>query len=145
MAHSTYSFEAVTATLNFSGVVPITITGKGAGSITTSMSGEKTAHDIAADGTVMISKLLGNNGSIALSIQQTSSVHKLLLLWYNYVLAADASVWADNSITIRDSINKTTITAIGVSPQKKPDKPYQAQGQQIVWNFMAATITELPM
>jgi hypothetical protein len=143
--HSTYSFDAVTATFNFAGVIPITITGQGAGSIDTSMSGDKTVHDVAADGSVMVSKVLGNNGTIALSIQQTSPAHRLLRLWYNYLLNSSASVWAENSITIRDSLNSTTIMATGVSPQKKPDIPYKAQGQQVVWNFMAAEITELPM
>ena len=143
--YNSYSFQDVSATLNFSGVIPMTVTGQGTGSIDISMTGEKTVHDIAADGVPMVTKVLGNNGLIAISIQQTSPMHKLLMMWYNYLLAASASVWADNSITIRDTNNNTTIIATGVSPQKKPDKPYKAQGQQVVWNFMAAEITELPM
>jgi hypothetical protein len=145
LEHSTYSFESVMAALNFAGIIPISLSGKGIGSIDVEMSGEKTTHDVAADGAVMISKIPGNNGTISISIQQSSPVHKLLLLWYNYLLTAPASVWAENTITIRDSLNNTTITAIGVSPQKKPGKPYKAQGQQVSWVFMAAEITELPM
>ena len=142
--HSTYSFTDVTATLNFAGVIPITISGAGAGSIDTTMAGEKTAHDVAADGTVMISKVLGNNGSVALNIQQTSPTHKLLLLWYNYILGASSAQWAANTITIRNHAIGETIIATGVSPSKLPDKPYQAQGQKVTWNLMCADITQLP-
>lgn len=142
--YSTYSFGDVTASLNFAGVLPISITGQGAGSIDISMAGEKTAHDLAADGSVMVSKVLGNNGNIAISIQQSSAAHKLLLLWYNYVLAASSAEWANNSITVRNHVLGETTIATGVSPQKLPDKPYKAQGQQVVWNFMAAEIIQLP-
>ena len=142
--HTTYSFGDVTATLNFTGIVPITVSGEGTGSIDTTMAGDKTSHDIAADGMVMISKVLGNNGTIALNIQQTSSTHKLLLLWYNYILGASSAEWANNSITIRNNVLGETIVATGVSPQKLPDKPYQAQGQKVTWNLMAAEITQLP-
>lgn len=144
MAHTTYSFADVTATLNLAGMIPMTITGAGAGSIDTTMSGEKTSHDLAADGTVMVSKILGSNGSIALNIQQTSPTHKLLLLWYNYILNAPSSEWANNSLIIRNDVIGETIEATGVSPQKLPDKPYQAQGQKVTWNLMAAEITQLP-
>ena len=142
--HATYSFDAVTATINFAGIIPMTVTGEGTGSIDTTMAGEKTVHDVAADGTIMVSKVLGNNGMIALNIQQTSSTHKSLLLWYNYLLAASSSEWANNSITIRNNVIGETIVATGVSPQKMPDKPYQAQGQHVTWNLMCAEITQLP-
>ena len=142
--YSTYSFEDVTATLNFAGVIPIEVTGKGVGSIDISMATEKTAHDVAADGAVMISKIKGNNGSIAMNIQQSSPTHKLLLLWYNYLLNSSSSTWANNSITVRNNVNGESTIAIGVSPQKLPDKSYQAQGQRVTWNFMAADISQLP-
>lgn len=144
MNYSTYSFGDVVASLNFAGIIPIVITGQGTGSIDTSMSGEKTVHDVAADGSVMVSKILGNNGTIALSLQQTSSAHKLLLLWYNYILNAPSNEWANNTITIRNNVLGETIVATGVSPQKLPDKPYQAQGQKVTWNLMAAEIIQLP-
>lgn len=142
--YTTYSFGDVVAVLNFAGIIPLTITGQGAGSIDTTMTTEKTAHDVAADGSVMISKILGNNGSIALNIQQSSAAHKVLLLWYNYLLSADSSQWANNQIVIRNNVLGETIIAEFVSPQKMPDKPYQAQGQHVTWNLMAANITQLP-
>lgn len=142
--HTTYSFSDVVATLNFAGIIPLTVTGEGVGSIDISMAGEKTAHDVAADGSVMVSKLLGDNGSIAISVQQTSSIHKNLLLWYNYIKAAPSNEWANNSLTIRNNVIGETTVATGVSPQKLPDKPYQAQGQKVTWNLMAADISQLP-
>jgi hypothetical protein len=142
--YTTYSFGDVVATLNFAGIVPLTLTGEGVGSINTAMATDKTAHDVAADGSVMTSKILGNNGTIAIEIQQSSPAHKLLLLWYNYILNAPSSEWANNSITIRNNVIGETILCEAVAPQKLPDKPYQASGQKVTWNLMAANITQLP-
>ena len=142
--YSTYSFADVIATLNFAGIVPLTLTGEGVGSIHVTMATEKTAHDVAADGSVMISKVPGNNGSIAIEIQQSSEAHKLLLLWFNYLMSTDSSQWAANTIYLANHVIGETIYAEFVSPQKLPDKPYQAQGQKVTWTFMSGNITQLP-
>ena len=142
--NTTYSFQDAIATLNFAGIIPVTITGVGAGSISISMAGEKTVHDVAADGSVMVSKVLGNNGTIAMEIQQTSSAHKLLMLWYNYLVETGSSEWANNTIVVTNKVLGYTFEATGVSPQKLPDFSMQAQGQKITWNFMCAEITQLP-
>ena len=141
---STYSFGDVTATLNFAGIIPYSITGEGTGSIDITMATEKTSHDIAADGSVMVSKILGDNGSVAISLQQTSTAHKMLLLWYNYLKAASSSEWANNSMVIRNNVYGETIVCTGVSPQNKPGISFQAQGQKVTWTLMAADIQHLP-
>lgn len=139
---NTYSFEDVTCSLNHSAVGAASTTGAGMGSITVSMAGDRTAHDIAADGTVMISKLANKNGTIALAIQQTSELNKYLLRWYNYIDSAKASEWAGMNITIKSNNLGDITTCTGVSPQKLADRPYQAQGQQITWTLMCAEITQ---
>lgn len=141
---TTYSFADVDVTFTHPAVGVHQVNGEGLGSITITMTTDKTAHDVAADGSVMISKIAGENGTISMNIQQTSSFHKWLLGWYNFINLAEGASWALASIIIRDKVNGTTITALDVSPQKRADKGYQAQGQQVQWNMMAGNITEVP-
>ncbi|OOM73999.1 hypothetical protein CLPUN_42370 [Clostridium puniceum] len=140
--HTTYSFEDVTASFSHPSVGAASSTGAGVGTITTSMTQEKTVHDTASDGNVMISKIAGKNGSVAITLQQTSELHKFFMKWYNYVDNAPAAEWAKMNITIKsDNLGDSTVCT-GVSPQKLADRPYQAQGQQITWNLMAAEISQ---
>lgn len=139
---NTYSFEDVTCSFNHPSVGAASSTGAGLGSITTSMAGDKTAHDVAADGTVMISKLAGSNGTVAIALQQTSELHKYLLQWYNYIITAAVSEWALMNITIKSANLGDVTVCTGVSPQKLADRPYQAQGQHVTWNLMSAEITQ---
>ena len=140
--YNVYSFEDVTASFEHPGVGAASTTGAGIGSISIAMANDKTVHDVAADGVVMISKIAGSNGTIAVSVQQTSQIHKYFLKWYNYVTTAPASEWAKMNITIKSNNLGDVTTCVGVSPQKLADRPYQAQGQQVTWNFMSAEITQ---
>ena len=139
---NTYGFEDVTVSCNHPGVGAFSSTGAGMGSVTTVYSNERTVHDVAADGTVMISKIKAKNGTIALVMQQTSEFHKNLLRWYNYVDSANASEWAGMNVTIKSKTLNESTTCTGVSPQKAADRPYEAQGQRVTWTLMAAEITE---
>lgn len=139
---NTYSFEDVTGSLNHPSVGAASTTGAGVGTITTTMAGDKTAHDLAADGTVMISKLAGSNGTVAIALQQTSELHKYLLKWYNYIVTAPAAEWAKMNITIKSANLGDMTVCTGVSPQKLADRPYQAQGSHVTWNLMCAEITQ---
>lgn len=143
MATTTYSFDDVECTFTHPGMGLYLVSGKGIGSISVTMSTEKTTHDVAADGSVMVSKIPGDNATIDIEIQQTSEFHKWLTNYYNFVKLAPASFWAQGVIIIRDRIGGSLITATGVSPAKKADKSYQAQGQRLTWNFMAADCQEV--
>jgi hypothetical protein len=109
-----------------------------------SMATEKTTHNLAADGNVMVSYIAGDNGSIALEVQQTSDLHAFLLAWYNTIktLADQGNVtnWATAAITLRNLVDGSIHEATGVSPSKIPDKVYAAQGQNITWTLMAADV-----
>jgi hypothetical protein len=139
---STYSFEDVTCSFNHPSVGAASTTGAGVGSITTTMAGDKTNHDVAADGRVMISKMAGSNGTVAVALQQTSELHKFLMKWYNYVVTAPAAEFAKMNITIKSANLGDMTVCTGVSPQKLADRPYQAQGQHVTWNLMSAEITQ---
>lgn len=142
MKFTTYSFEDVTGSFAHPSVGAASTTGAGVGSITIAMAGDKTAHDKASDGNVMISKLAGKNGTISVTVQQTSELHKYLLKWYNYIDSASASEFALMNLTIKSNILGDSTVCTGVSPQKLADRPYEAQGQMITWPLMAAEITE---
>lgn len=138
----TYSFQDVTCSLQHPSVGAASTTGAGIGSISISMATTRTTHEVAADGRVMPSKIAGDNGTIALQVQQTSDLNRWLLKYYNYVVTADASEWNSMNITIKSKNLGDYTVCTGVSPEKLPDKPYQAQGQMITWNLMATNIAQ---
>ena len=144
---STYSFKSLVGVLtNSVAGASIALTGGnvGFGQLTISMATERTAHDVAADGTVMVSYAAGANGTCAIEVQETSYLHsQLLSLYNNLVLAAnrdDVSGWAATVIAFKFLIDGTSHTLSGVSFAKIPDKPYAAHGAKVTWNLMAANI-----
>lgn len=142
--YTTYSFTDVSVNFSHPTIGQFILNGEGMGSISFSVNQEKTAHDIAADGSVMISKIAGNPGTITISTQQTSPLHLFLTGWYNYVTAplTPVSEFARASLILRGIFMGDTILCLNVSPQKRPDKSYQQQGQQVSWVLMAADIEE---
>lgn len=145
MRITTYSFLDLSGAIShalFPGGV-YQFTGEGVGSVTVKMLTERTAHDVAADGSIMVSKLAGNNGQIDIECQQTSLVHKYLLSLYNYLIAADANQWAMAAMALRNVSDGTSHTATGVSFGKVPDKPYRANGERVTWTLWAADIQNL--
>lgn len=142
MSISTYSFADVSISIAHQNVGAYSASGEGIGSISISMTSDRSAHDIAADGSVMVSKIRARNGLITISVQQTSSLNRWLTKWYNYLEAASTSVWADTTIIVRAPKMGDLITLKGVTPQKLPDRPYQAQGQNVSWALMAADVQQ---
>lgn len=143
MSYNTYSFQDVTASFSCLGYGAGSSTGAGLGSIAVAMAQTKTVHEAAADGEIMISKVLGENGTITITMQQTSQLHKYLLNWYNFINnSSKTSYWAAMVIRISSTNLDDLTVATGVSPQKLADKPYQSQGQMITWTLMAAKIVQ---
>ena len=140
MNHSTYSFADVVFVMSHPAVGTVTITGEGVGSITVSRSTDVTQHDLAADGSVMVSKILASNGTIALSVQQTSSAMKWLKKWHDYIQVAPTEEWAKASAILKNPALGETVSITGISPQKHADAAYLAAGQQVTWNLMAVEI-----
>lgn len=140
MATTTYSFADVSLVLSHPSVGKITITGTGVGSVSISRSNDLTQHDVAADGSVMVSKVNTKNGTIAIAIQQTSTAHAWLKKWTSYLLTAPTSEFAKASAILKNPSLGETINMSGVTPQKRADVAFQQSGQQVTWNLMAATI-----
>ena len=99
---STYSFTDVNATINCPGYGSYSIQGEGIGDMTVSKTTDRSVHDVASDGSVMVSKIAGNNGSVSINAQQTSSLHKYLQGLFNYCWQADTSAWTTISMTIEN-------------------------------------------
>lgn len=141
-SYTTYAFEDVSCTIKHPSVGVVNANGEGVGSITFAMANDVSSHDVAADGTVMVSKVKVGNGTIAIECQQTSVLHKWLTKAYNYLMAANAKEWASMSIMANSPAMQVTHDCSGVSFQKRGDKPYQAQGQRVTWTLMSAVMKE---
>ena len=144
---TTYSFKDLVGVLVntvFGVSLPLTGGNIGNGSITISMTTERTAQDVAADGTVMPSYVAGANGTVSIEVQQTSALHHQLLALYNLcVQAADAddvSGWSATTISFRTLLDGSTHVLSGISFGKIPDKSYQAHGQKLTWQLPACNV-----
>lgn len=120
-------------------------TGNGVGSVSVSKATERTSHDIAADGSVMISKIAGNNGTVTIETQQTSPLHLWLMKWFQAHWSAPTSQWAGTSMLLKNTSTGGSHVCSGVSPQKEADVPYQSQGQRVTWTLMCADIVNNPV
>lgn len=142
---STYSFMDVIASFFHPIVGTFTMNGnQGMGRFVVSNATERTAHNVSADGAVMVSSIAGDNGSVAIEAQQTSDLHAFLLTWANTLYTAqrqgDVSTWASATIEIRSVLNGRVHILTGVSPSKIPDEGYEQNGQNYTWNLMAANV-----
>lgn len=143
MANSTYSFSDLVGTMSSPSIGSYTFTGKGIGEMTITYAAERSVDDVAADGSVMRSKIANNTGTCTIQVQQTSDLQKYLIDWFNYLVSASTSEWVNTSITIRSLTMNRTHILTGVSPQKIGDQPYQAQGQRVTWTLMACDVQTL--
>lgn len=141
MATTVYSFADVSFVISHPSVGKFTITGEGVGSVSIARANDMTQHDVAADGSVMVSKIVTDNGTIALAIQQTSAAHKWLKKWADYLKVAPTSEYALSTAILKNPAVGETISMSGVTPQKRADTAFQQAGQQVTWNLMAAKIS----
>lgn len=144
-AHTTYAFEDISAIISHPGYGQFSMNGEGIGSFVVSKSTERTSHDKAADGHIMVSKIAGNNGNVVINAQQTSALHNWLQGLFNYLVSTSSDQWAQISLTIRSTKMSKTIQCSGGAFQKEPDEPFQDQGQNLSWTLMFADIQRLPL
>lgn len=110
--------------------------------ITITNATDRTAHDTAADGTIMVSYISGASGGFEIETQQTSSFHEFLVNWANIKFTQSenggGATFASAAVKVVDLINGSIHTLTGVSPTKIPDKIYAAAGGFVTWKLMAA-------
>ncbi len=148
MAPSTYSFKDVVGSFSHPLAGVQTFAGQiGLGTFVVKNATERTHHDLASDGTVMVSYISGANGSMEIEMQQNSVLHHFLLNWFNTitVLAEQGNVanWASGVISLASTLDGASHLLTGVSPSKIPDKTYAQSGGKVTWNLMAAQVTNL--
>jgi len=141
MSQTTYSFlDSVLILAHPAEATPFVFVGEGTGSITVSMSETRTIHDIAADGSVMVTKVAGNNGQISIDVQQTSNAHRSMLAFFNRLIQAPPDQWAQATLAVRNITDHSGHLCTGISPQKVPDKVYKKEGGHVTWVLLAADI-----
>lgn len=145
MEVTTYGFTDLAGSISHPTLGAYLFDGSGVGSVTISKATDRTAHDVAADGSVMVSKIAGNNGTVTIEVQQTAALHKWLSTLFNALWQLPTSEWANISLTLRNTATHTSHICSGVSFQKEADTPYQSQGQRVTWTLMCAEITNLPI
>jgi len=145
-----YSFKALAAVFTHPLASPnqFVISGQvGAGSVVVDNLTEHTSQDVAADGNVMVSAIVGDNGMVTVNCQQTSALYKWMLNTWNAINSAlqngDASQAAVLTVTLRNTLDGTSHRCQGGSFGKIPPKPYEAQGQKISWALPFADVQNL--
>lgn len=142
MGATTYSFGDVSAVVSHPSIGQYVANGAGLGSVKVTMATENSKQDVAADGSTMTSKVLGQNGTVAFAIQQTSGFDQWLRNAYNFLYNADASQWAELSVIIRSPNMGDLINATGGAIKGRPERPYESDGQQVTWELLMSEIQE---
>jgi hypothetical protein len=149
---ATYSFKDTAGSLTNPVLLgsPITFAGEiGMGQFTVEMHTVRTYHDVAADGTVMVSYAAGDNGAVTIDVQQTSGLHAALLGLYNLLKQqadqGNATNWAASAMSLLNTVDLSQHILKGVSIEKIPNKVYAAQGQRLQWRLMAASISNITL
>ena len=138
--HTTYAFEDLAVVFSHPSKGSLTLTGAGIVSATVARATDVTAHDLAADGSVMASKIQARNGTVTLVLQQTSEGANWLRKLNQYLEVAKSSEWTQGVCSISSKVMGVDVMCTGVSPQKTPDAAYQASGQQVSFAYMCQTI-----
>lgn len=144
MVRTTYSFLDMVGSISHPALPPYIFTGEGTGQVTISKATERSTHDVAADGSIMISKIAGNNGTVTIELQQTAPLHKWLLKWFQTLWQLPTSQWALTSVLLKNTTTGGSHICQGVTPQKEGDIPYQAQGARVTWTLLCADIVNDP-
>lgn len=141
MNYSTYAFEDVDVIVSHPSVGSFNFNGSGMGSITVAMANDMSSHDVAADGSVMTSKIKAENGTVSIAVQQTSAGNAFLKKLNSYVKTAASSEFTRTVISVVSKKQGVNITCTGVSPQKSPDAGFAQAGAQVTFAYLAQRIT----
>lgn len=140
---TSYSFGDVTCTIAHSLVGQKQVVGNSAGSVTVTMTDDRTQSGIAADGSVMHSKILSKRGSVAIEVQQTSEFNKWMINAANTVDNAPTPDWSHWTITIVENYdNGIKTTASYCALQKRPDRKNAQEGDFVTWTFLAMNVAQ---
>jgi hypothetical protein len=142
---STYAYKSVVGAFTDADVGVYPFAGQeGVKHITIGNATDRTVHDTAADGTVMVSYVSGASGYAEIECQQNSSLNEFLVAWANAKFTESENGQANNFasavLTVQDLLSGARHILTGVSPLKIPDKPYGPSGASVTWRLMAANV-----
>lgn len=141
MAFKVYSFSNTKFTINHPQFGAYTMNGQGVGEAGVEWANDNSAHNVAADGYTMISKIRTDNGTLTVTCQQVSALNDYLQGMFNALNdpASPSQLWAAANVLISESgVGANNITLTGVSFQKRAGRPFKAQGDMVTWNLMFA-------
>jgi hypothetical protein len=146
MLNTTYDFVSISCVVSHPSIGQQQTTGQSIGTITVSMTNDRTKMDVAADGNVMTSKIYSSIGTVVIEIQQTSVLNQWLTNVYNSVDIMGDDNWAQFQIVINELYdNGIKTTASAAAFQKLPDRKNAQNGDTVTWTFLCANITEVPV
>ena len=79
---------------------------------------------------------------ITVEVPQNSSADEFLRKWSRLLKNTESYLFALTALNIVDSMCRFTIYCEGVTPQKIPDRAYDAASGMVSWVLLAATIKE---
>ena len=142
MKTTVYSFADVKAVMYHQDVGQCVLSSQGLGKISISMSGDLSSHSATTDGYVVVNRLKNNHGTITIEVPQNSSSDEYLRRWAKYLKNADSYLFALTALNIVDSMGRFAIYCENVTPQKIPDRVYDATSGMVSWVLLAAVIKE---
>ena len=137
-----YSLADVRAVLYHQNVGQCVLSSQGMGKIAIAYSGDISSHTATADGYVVVNRLRSSHGMITIEVPQNSSADEFLRKWARYLKNADSWLFALSALNIVDAAGGFTIDCEGVTPQKIPDRAYDATAGTVSWVLLAASIRE---
>ena len=115
----------------------------GLGTITFTRETTRATMETSADGYVLTSFQSGNSGKCTIELKQTSSLHQYLI-----GMANDIDTGIDNgdltnalaALLTYKAPTGSVYTCSGVTIEKQADENYKAQGQDVTWSLLVATL-----
>ena len=137
-----YSFSDVRVVLYHPNVGQSVLSSQGLGKIAIAASGDLSSHTATADGYVVVNRLKSSHGMVTLEVPQNSSADEFLRKWARYLKNTESYLFALTALNIVDTAGNFTIYCEGVTPQKIPDRTYDAACGMVSWVLLAATVKE---
>ena len=140
MKHTTYSFDDIDFTITLADE-SYTMAGDGIGELTYEYLPTTSVQDVAADASVMTSKIIARNARFTFSTQQTSFLHKYFISKFNDLNNRSTEDWAEGTVVITDRLNNIIIRAEHLAFEKPAGATFAAEGGRTSWPFVAAFAT----
>ena len=143
MAYNVYSLPDCKSVLYHPDVGTANLHQCGHGKITVSAAGDLTSHTTTSDGYIVVNRLKSTNGTVTIEIPQDSLGDWFIRRWLSYQKnIQDPSRIALGTLRIEDGPANFSVVCTGLTLQKMPDRVFDRTETNLVYTFLATTITE---